>query len=1028
MFRQISVLKKTARPIFLLALLLISAKVFAQVQTLEADKSLILKNNAKTSYSFKIEAAKDKIISLEIKQNGMDIASKLFDSQNSLIAESDNPFSEQDTEKIFVIASKNETYRLELRSKFPDRKGSVNIKLNELTTAAPMDFKRAEAEQLFSQAQILRATGNSADRVKAREIYEKSLSLWREAEDKPNELQTLAILVYLNRVQSKRQTALELAEIVLQSPNQPEYIDYKADTLYQIAQIEFVSGELDKSIETLGKALKILPEKSAKKSNIYTYSGFVYQSNDEFDLAEQAFNQAFENIRRFPDIYNEGQARHLSGAFYFNFNDFETALENFRIAAALREKAGNRRWQAVSITFQAISYQALKDFVKSIELLEQSLAISRELGDRENQYDATVYLARAYRETGRIAEALELYKEADKLWSEFNPPNGLYLSLGVTHTQLGNFSEARAFLEKALLGYRKSGDIGGESLTLYRFARNAFAENKLDEAKTKIEQALQLHEYTQAKYKNLRRLTSFLDTRRRYFDLYIDVLMRLDEQRPNEGFALKALQTSEGARMRTLILQLREALKNSSQTVDLQILIEMQKVQQQIGEQLTLLAKAQGNAEKKETIAPIEKTISDLNKQIESLNARLRLANPNFAALTNPPTLSLAEMQSELDDDTVLIEYSLGEQRSYLWVVGKNSFQYFVLPKRADIDAQARNVYQTLSDSSGSTRTADKKSITKKDFETESAKLGQMLAIDKFANLPVKRLIFVTDGALNSIPFASLSFQNKFLSEKFEIVNLPSLSTLHILRQNSAKPFAPQSLAIFADPVFADSDERIATNNGKKNKSQNSDTDLSATLRDFNLTSLSRLPSSRTEAENITRESGIEVSLNLGFKANRGRILNGEFDDFDILHFATHGFLNSRHPELSGLVLSLVDEKGNQQNGFLRTQDLYLLKLKPQMVVLSACQTGLGKEVENEGLIGLTRGFLANGTPRIVSTLWKVDDAASAALMSRFYRAMLKENKKPPAALQTAQNELRQIPRFSNPRFWAAFVLTGEWR
>ena len=98
------------------------------------------------------------------------------------------------------------------------------------------------------------------------------------------------------------------------------------------------------------------------------------------------------------------------------------------------------------------------------------------------------------------------------------------------------------------------------------------------------------------------------------------------------------------------------------------------------------------------------------------------------------------------------------------------------------------------------------------------------------------------------------------------------------------------------------------------------------------------------------------------------------------------------------------------------------------MVVLSACQTGLGKQVENEGFVGLTRGFLANGTPRIIATLWKVDDTATAELMARFYRALLKEKQSPSTALRTAQNELRQIPRFSNPRYWAGFVLTGEWR
>ena len=232
---------------------------------------------------------------------------------------------------------------------------------------------------------------------------------------------------------------------------------------------------------------------------------------------------------------------------------------------------------------------------------------------------------------------------------------------------------------------------------------------------------------------------------------------------------------------------------------------------------------------------------------------------------------------------------------------------------------------------------------------------------------------------------------------------------------------------VLADPIFTLDDERLAKNK-VKNKSANVSNDLAATLRDFSLTKLSRLPFSRREAENIAQIAPNNTVLNLDFKASRERILNGDFDSFDVLHFATHGFLNNEHPELSGLVLSLVDDKGNSQNGFLRTQDLFLLKLKAQMIVLSACQTGLGKQVENEGLVGLTRGFLANGTPRIIASLWKVDDTATSELMSRFYRALLKENQSPSAALRIAQNELKAIPRFSHPRYWAGFTLTGEWK
>lgn len=1015
----------------IVVLLLLTHSLLAQNKKLPPNEILTGRSNAATQ-SFVIEAKKDQVISLEIKQNGIDLEIKLFSPENSLLAESDNPFSEQDTERVFVIADETGNYRLEIKSKFPDEKGTFNLKLNDLHLATANDFKRAEAEKLFSKAQILRTTGKTADRKAALQMFEQSLALWQEAKDEFGEIRTLINVSYLNRILGNNEKSAELANLILKSPNLPEYTTYKADALYQIAQTYSASSKMSKAIKTLEELLALYPNPAPEKSIPLATLAFYHQRFDDTEKAQNLYLQSFENIKRFPDIYSEAQARHQFALFNFDYNELEEAVKNFKLAGELRKKGGYIRGYAISMTFLAMTYQRMERFPESLELLEKAFQISVEFGDVTNQLDTLIYLARAHREAGNYQKALEMYQKAESLNGQTS--NSLYLSLATTYLLMSNFTESRKNFELALALYRQKKDVGGESLTLFQYAALERAENNLDAAKAKIERSLKIVEDEQTSFRNSRQLTSFLVNRRSYFDLYIDVLMRLDEQRPNENFAFKALQASENARMRTLIWQLREALKNSPQSVDYQLFTQIQKNQQQLGEQLSQLAKAQSTPNKNANISEIENSIVELNKQNESLKAQLRKSNPNFANLAQPPTLSLEQMQTELDDDAALVEYSLGEQRSYLWIVTKNNFQSFVLPKGKEIEAQARNFYETLiqSDNSSRVRPLDKKQETKqppiKNFKEEAEKLSHMIRIEKLANLSAKRLIFVADGALNLIPFSSLTLSETnptVIADKFETSQLPSLTTLQIIRQQNIKPFASNSLAIIADPVFSMSDERLSKKRNKQNTVEN---DLAATLRDFSLTSIPRLPFSRIEAQKIADSLPNNSVLNLDFKASRERLLNGEFDRYDILHFATHGFLNNEHPELSGLVLSLVDEKGNQQNGFLRTQDLYLLKIKPQMVVLSACQTGLGKQVGNEGLIGLTRGFLANGTPRIISTLWKVDDAATAEFMSRFYRALLKENQKPAAALKTAQNELKAIPRYAHPRYWAGFVLTGEWR
>ena len=170
------------------------------------------------------------------------------------------------------------------------------------------------------------------------------------------------------------------------------------------------------------------------------------------------------------------------------------------------------------------------------------------------------------------------------------------------------------------------------------------------------------------------------------------------------------------------------------------------------------------------------------------------------------------------------------------------------------------------------------------------------------------------------------------------------------------------------------------------------------------------------------------VRLKLDFDADRAAALSPDLKQFRIVHFATHAFINNVHPELSGVVLSLVDRNGNAQDGFLRLHEIYNLDLASDLVVMSSCESGLGKEVRGEGLIGFTRGFLYAGASRALVSLWKVNDEATARLMEHFYEALLTRRMQPPAALRAAQTAMRGERRWRSPYYWAGFVLQGEWR
>jgi CHAT domain-containing protein len=309
-----------------------------------------------------------------------------------------------------------------------------------------------------------------------------------------------------------------------------------------------------------------------------------------------------------------------------------------------------------------------------------------------------------------------------------------------------------------------------------------------------------------------------------------------------------------------------------------------------------------------------------------------------------------------------------------------------------------------------------------------------------------KRLLIVGDGALQYLPFGALpapeteeqrdgetrgqgksAIRNPLIVEH-EIVHLPSASALAVLRRELAerKP-AARTVAVLADPVFSADDARVKSG-AKTQAGEESSSDLTRSMNDVR-GELGRLLLTRDEAEAILSVTPQTDGFGaLDFRANRATAISEELSRYRIVHFATHGLLNSEHPELSGVVLSLVDEQGRTQDGFLRLHEIFNLRLPAELVVLSACQTGLGKEIKGEGLVGLTRGFMYAGAARVVASLWQVNDAATAELMKRFYRRMLKDGMRPAAALRAAQIEMWKKPQWQSPFYWGGFALQGEWK
>ncbi len=391
-------------------------------------------------------------------------------------------------------------------------------------------------------------------------------------------------------------------------------------------------------------------------------------------------------------------------------------------------------------------------------------------------------------------------------------------------------------------------------------------------------------------------------------------------------------------------------------------------------------------------LRPVEAELEGRWNDLDRVRTELRTGDPRYAALTQPKPWRAAEIQRKLlDRDTLLLEYRLGEERSFLWAVTPDSLAGYELPGRAEIERLARQAVDF------SARSSNRK--TELSARPRLASLSRLLLAPVAPLLPGKRLLVVGDGILQSVPFAALPEPggDEPLVARHEIVALPSVSVLGELRREAARrPPAPKTLWVLADPDFG-----------------------SPPLR---------LPYTRDEAAAILALAPAAQSFTVQDRqASRAAVLNGDLRSYRFLHFATHGSFSPDDPGGGRLMLAQVDPHGQPvANGFLYLADIYELDLRADLVVLSACQSALGREVRGEGMMGMTRGFFYAGAERVLVSLWNVPDRVTAKLMQRFYRGILVDHLSPAAALQAAQNWIRSQKGWQSPYYWAGFTLQGE--
>jgi CHAT domain-containing protein len=520
----------------------------------------------------------------------------------------------------------------------------------------------------------------------------------------------------------------------------------------------------------------------------------------------------------------------------------------------------------------------------------------------------------------------------------------------------------------------------------------------------------------------------FAAARRDYYDTQISLLMARHAEAADstDEYARAALQISERSRARMIVDLLQENAIDLGEAFEPELRAEHRELYDRLAESRhqrdLLLDRSAAGANVDAEIGRAVAALSSLENTLNLLEIELRRNNPKYAGLTAPEVLTANQIQQRLDADTVLLQYALGADASYVWAISRDHLVVTVLPDRATIEAAARRAVEGLRShpATGSAEASD-----------GLAELAALVIAPIAAQLDRRRIVLALDGALQYVPFAVLPRETErgaasALLQTHEIVEIPSMSALALSKDGSDSA-ARKTLAVFADPVLAANDPRLGE--GRASSLAAAAAPMGSIVRPSPDLALTRLLSTSYEAEAIAALVPSDRRLIAsGFAASRDAVLKTGLDDYRFIHFATHGLVDARYPGLSALVLSQFDDGGHPQDGFLRLNDIYNLKLNADLVVLSACETALGREVHGEGLIGLTQGFMSAGARSLVASLWQVPDRATAELMAQFYAYMFNDGMRPAEALRNAQLWSASQRRFSHPYFWGGFVLVGDWR
>ncbi|MBN1791842.1 MAG: tetratricopeptide repeat protein [Bacteroidales bacterium] len=918
-------------------------------------------------------------------------------------------------------------------------------------------------------------TGNN----KEAELYLKeAIKLSEKTGQKQEENRSIGNLGLVYRITGDYEKSLKFTEKALKGAQQIK--DRNREGLYNnnIGLVYHMMGKYAMALEYNVKALSIANETGDKTIQSYALLnlGIIYWNLGDYNNALKYYNLMLEMALKTGNRWAEGRYYCGIGLISFHHGNFTQALDYDEKGLAIAIEIGDSEGETLILGNIAIIYNEIGNYTKALDYYTRALKVSEKIGDKSGIARHLGNIGGTYRILGNYPAAMDYFQQSLKIHKEIGDLKDIasaYGNMGALMVRMKEYKKAEVYLSQALKISREIGVKGIIAYQLissgyleyyqanYKASRESFSEAlkyakstgelaiywqahtgmaMVFEKQNKPEPALEHYIAAIEKIEKVQRELSVEEFKSDFFGEHIDVyegvialLASMHEQFPQKNFDKLAFNFAERAKARAFLENLIASRANLQSGIDPKLKQKEDEILQKISVNQKQLYNKELTKKDRKTL---ELELNDYEDAFGKITREIKAKNTKYTNLYYPESYDAAKIQHEiLQDDDVILEFSLGNERSFLWLLSKDNFKLFKLPGREIIEKAVQEYMNTIEQPVGVSNPFS--NHVSKGYHVFEMLLKQCTQEINKGN----HIIIVADGILHYLPFESLVIVKDmaiesphYLIADYTFSYSPSSTSIAYFNENRFNNPSQKFLLAFGNPDF-DEYSAASSTRGRSNSAQKlhilPEGEAGEKLKSlyendgFHFTSL---PYSGTEVSAIAglfpKES---AEIYLKSDASEESFKNEVLENYKYIHFATHGFIEESLPFRSGILLSTNEE--SKEDGILQVNEILNLKLNADMVALSACQTARGKLYRGEGIVGLARAFFYAGSSSVTVCLWNINDRTTAGFMKDFYSGLVDGKDKKDALQQAKLNMIRsEIAAYRHPYYWAPYIAIGNYR